>query len=194
MYCTLIVLVGILVLFFDFAYQTFSLRPGKESVDAIVVLAGGKGRVEEGVRLYQNRTGRWLLFVGVDPVVRKGDLYKGYPLRRSSENVVLENVSRNTLENAIYAKDMIAARKITSIALITSRYHMKRAELLFKAILPAGIRISPHPVDSSNLKEEWWSHRGSLRLLVQEFYKYYVYKLLFLFVSGDIHGDPLRLD
>lgn len=186
--------VGVALLFIAFACQTFLLRPGQEQVDAIVVLAGGKGRIEEGIRLYQADAGRWLLLVGVDPVVRKSELYRPGGAMRSASRVVLENVSRNTLENAIYAKDIIVARDIRSISLITSRYHMKRAELLFRAILPAGIRVVPHPVDSSNLKAEWWRHAGSLRLLAQEFYKYWIYKMLFLFVSGDIHGDPLRID
>ncbi len=185
---------GVLALFADFAYQTFSIRPVNEPMDAIVVLAGGRGRIEEGVRLYRKGGGRWLLLVGVDPVVKKGDLYKYNQSGGGAEHVVLEKVSRNTLENAIYAKEIIVARKITSIVLITSRYHMKRAELLFRSILPDGIRIVPHPVDSGNLKEEWWRHPGSFRLLVREFCKFYVYKLLFLFVSGDIHGDALRLD
>ena len=190
----ILLLVIILILFMDFAYKTFSLRAESSQVDAIVVLAGGKGRIEEGVRLYRNHTGRWLLLVGVDPVVRKRDLYKADRSGRDADNVVLENTSQNTLENAIYAKDMILARKVSSIILITSRYHIRRAELLFKSMLPSEIKIIPYPVDGKNLKEGWWRHRGSLRLLAQEFYKYYIYKVLFLFVSSDIHGDPLRVE
>ena len=40
----------ITVLFIDFTYKTFSYRQNTQKADAIVVLAGGKGRVDEGVR------------------------------------------------------------------------------------------------------------------------------------------------
>ncbi|HEX9024230.1 MAG TPA: YdcF family protein, partial [Geobacteraceae bacterium] len=44
----LIILIVLAVLFIDFAYKTFSLRQQDVKADAIVVLTGGRGRVEEG--------------------------------------------------------------------------------------------------------------------------------------------------
>jgi uncharacterized SAM-binding protein YcdF (DUF218 family) len=75
---------------------------------------------------------------------------------------------------------------ITSITLITSRYHMKRASLIFRNTLPGEIAIYPHPVDSRNLKEEWWSHGGSFRLLFSEFYKYCMFRFFFLVAPGEL--------
>jgi len=43
----------ITALFVDFAYKTFSASPRLVQADAIVVLAGGRGRVEEGIRLFR---------------------------------------------------------------------------------------------------------------------------------------------
>lgn len=186
-------LVLLAVLFVDFTYKTFSLRQRDVKTDAIVVLAGGRGRVEEGVRLYRENRAQWLYLIGVDPTVRKGDLFQERRGERPGDGVFLEKVSRNTLENALYARDLIVKKDIGSIKLITSRYHMKRATLIFRNVLPKDIAIYSHPVDSKNLKDEWWSHGGSFRLLFSEFYKYCLFRFFFLFAPGElrpISGGP----
>lgn len=180
-----ILLVGLAVLFVDFAYKTFSVRPSERKSDAIVVLAGGRGRIEEGIRLYRDRQGGWLFLIGVDPLVRKGDLFRDRSNVGEGDKVILEKVSRNTLENALYARDIIVSKEIGSISLITSRYHMKRATLIFRSLLPREIAIYPHPVDSRNLQERWWNHGSSFRLLFSEFYKYCLFRFFFLFASGE---------
>jgi uncharacterized SAM-binding protein YcdF (DUF218 family) len=174
------------VLFVDFVYKTFSLSQREVHADAIVVLAGGRGRVEEGIKLYQAGQGHMLFLIGVDPAVKKRELYHG----NKPDDVYLENVSRNTLENAIYARDLIMKQKVSSIKLITSRYHMKRATLIFRNALAKDIAIYPHPVDSRNLKEEWWSHGGSFKLLFSEFYKYCGFRLFFLIAPGELRPLP----
>jgi len=183
----LIILITLAVLFIDFAYKTFSVGQKNIKTDAIVVLTGGRGRIEEGIRLYREHQATYLFLIGVGPSVRKGDLFREQKGDVGGEGVYLEKVSRNTLENALYAREMILKNKdISSIRLITSRYHMKRATLIFRNTLPAGIAIYPHPVDSRNLKEEWWSHSGSFRLLFTEFYKYCLFRLFFLVAPGEL--------
>lgn len=174
------------ILFIDFTYKTFSVRQREVVTDAIVVLAGGRGRVEEGVKLYRKNRAHWLFFIGVDPLVRKADLFREMPGERGGEGVFLEKVSRNTLENALQAREFILKKKVGSIQLITSRYHMKRAVLIFQNILPKNITIYSYPVDSKNLKEEWWSHSGSFRLLFSEYYKYCLFRFFFLFAPGEL--------
>ncbi len=181
-----IALLVITALFVDFAYKTFSARPSSMQVDAIVVLAGGKGRVEEGVRLFRERHARWLFLVGVDPSVRKAELYHQRPGDPPSSMVVLEKVSRNTLENAMYGRDLLQEKGVRSILLITSRYHLKRATILFRNALPAEVAIYPHPVDSSNIRRNWWYHVGTFRLLFSEFYKYCLFRFFFLFAPGEL--------
>jgi len=178
----------VVLLFIDFAYSTFSMRQRDVTTDAIVVLTGGRGRVEEGIRLYRAHKARWLYLVGVDPSVRKGDLFKELAGQRGGEEIVLEKSSRNTLENALYTRDLIARQEIRSIRLITSRYHMKRAVLIFTSILPKDIAVYPCPVDSKNLKQAWWAHGGSFRLLSSEFYKYCLFRAFFLFAPGELRS------
>lgn len=71
-----IFLVVATVLFVDFAYKTFSVRQRDIATDAIVVLAGGRGRVEEGIRLFRAKKGKYLFLIGVDPMVRKQELFQ----------------------------------------------------------------------------------------------------------------------
>jgi len=185
LFLLMILLVALAVLFVDFAYKTFSVREREKKADAIVVLTGGRGRVEEGLRLYRENNARWLFFIGVDRTVQKGDLLKRGEGQRDDNGIILEKVSRNTLENAFYARDLIVKKDIASITLITSRYHMKRATLIFRNLLPKDVAIYPHPVDSKNLKVRWWNDGGSFRLLFTEFYKYCLFRFFFLIASGE---------
>lgn len=182
----------IAVLFVDFVYKTFSFSARDIVTDAVVVLAGGKGRIEEGGRIYKSGKGDRLFLIGVDPAVIKADLFTEIPGERSGEQVYLEKASRNTLENAIFAREMLLKQNIRSIHLITSRYHMKRSLLIFRSILPKDIAIYPWPVSVKNGTEPWWSHGGSLRLLFSEFYKYCLYRLIFIFSQGELkqHAVP----
>ncbi len=184
----LLALLLVVALFLDFTYKTFSAAPRQLHADAIVVLAGGKGRVDEGVKLFRERRADWLFLVGVDPLVRKGDLYRAGPGDPSAEQVVLEKASRNTLENAIYGRDLLLQHQVNSVLLITSRYHLKRAALLFRNALPQQVTIHPYPVDSSNIKQDWWYHLGTFRLLFSEFYKYCLFRIFFLFSPAEFQS------
>jgi uncharacterized SAM-binding protein YcdF (DUF218 family) len=179
--------VVVLCLFIGFTWEVFSLKSKAVVTDAVVVLAGGKGRIEEGIRLYRAGGGSALYLIGLDPSVRKRDLVKEQP----GEQIILENMSSNTLQNALYARDLLVRRNVRSLQLITSRYHMLRARLIFRNVLPKDIAIYPHPVDSRNFKEEWWRYGGSFRLLFIEFYKYYLYRLFFLVASEDLRAGSL---
>lgn len=184
-------LFAVTALFIDFTYKTFSYRQNSRKADAIVVLAGGKGRVEEGIRLFRASRAEYLFFIGVDPTVRKSDLYRPKSGDPSSEKVFLEKSSRNTFENAIFGRDVIAQHNIRSIILITSRYHLKRSSILFRNSLPKDIAIYPYPVDTKNLKESWWIHGGSFQLLFREFYKYCMFRIFFTLAPGELREGVL---
>ena len=188
---SVVLLVVIAALFIDFTYKTFSYRQSSVKADAIVVLAGGKGRVDEGVRLYRERRAAYLFLIGVDPSVRKSDLYRPQAGDPSSDNVILEKSSRNTLENAIYGREVLLRQRVESVVLITSRYHMKRSAILFRNALPKNVAIYPYPVDSKNLKEAWWNHGGSFHLLFTEFYKYCMFRAFFIMAPGELRSGTL---
>ena len=66
------------------------------------------------------------------------------------ERLVLENHSRNTLENASFTRALVDVRPGQRWLLVTSAYHMPRAVGAFRQ---AGFEVEPYPVD--------WRTRGT---------------------------------
>lgn len=59
-------------------------------------------------------------------------------------SVLLESRSRNTRENALYTKQLLAEHHLNSILLVTSAVHMPRALALFQS---QGVNVTPAPTD-----------------------------------------------
>ena len=107
-------------------------------------------RFVEGVRLAHNFPKALLLITGgssgvIDRYYKEGDvvgslaLEMGLPVSR----VRVDSESRNTHENAVYTKRLLASVKGPRI-LITSAAHMPRAVACFEK---AGVKVIPWPVD-----------------------------------------------
>ena len=62
--------------------------------------------------------------------------------------LVTEEASRDTHENALYSRTILAQRGVDRILLVTSAYHMKRAEAVFRA---QGFDVIPSPTDYQRL-------------------------------------------
>ncbi|QDP19571.1 YdcF family protein [Sphingomonas xanthus] len=102
-------------------------------VDAIIVITGGKGRIEHAARLLESRKGRRLLIAGADPSVRKRDLVSRLDLDRKLLDccVDLGSESVDTRSNAEEAKRWMERRGYDSLRLVTSDWHMRRARYEF---------------------------------------------------------------
>lgn len=70
------------------------------------------------------------------------------------EAILLESNSRNTYENALYTRQILAGKGIGEIILVTSAMHMPRALPLFEA---QGLRVIPAPTDFL-VSDAEWSH------------------------------------
>lgn len=118
----------------------------ERKTDAIVVLTGGSGRVEEGLKLYQEGLSGRLLVSGVHKDVRASEilhLWKGPPI--DVAGLALDPRATTTVENAVYSKEWIEENDIHSIRLITAYYHMPRAYWEFKRRMP-GLVIIPNSI------------------------------------------------
>lgn len=60
------------------------------------------------------------------------------------ERLIIERLSRNTYENAIFSKQTVAPKPGERWLLVTSAYHMPRSVGLFRK---AGFSVEPYPVD-----------------------------------------------
>jgi uncharacterized SAM-binding protein YcdF (DUF218 family) len=62
----------------------------------------------------------------------------------STDRIVLESDSKNTRDEAMIVKQMLAARGVTDFVLVTSPLHMRRSMLTFQ-------RVGLHPIPSPSL-------------------------------------------
>lgn len=143
--------------------------------DCAVVLTGGAGRVREGFGLLSRRAVRKLIVSGVHPDAELLELMPYWSVLGdlSEHDVVLERNSMTTFGNAQQARVLVEALGCTSVVLVTSASHMRRAGLTFRAALGDGFSISQHAIfnsaSESDLLELGWEAFKSL------FYSFWAY-------------------
>ena len=127
------------------------------AADAVVVLTGGPGRLARGVAVMQAGSARRMLVSGVGEAVTRAELAAtlddgadGRSLdaaarlanrRLLAAQVDLGYSAVDTRSNAAETTDWMAANNFKSLRLVTSAWHMRRAELELRAQLPADIAI-----------------------------------------------------
>lgn len=118
------------------------------ATQAIIVITGGKGRIEHGVQLLAAGEGKRMLIAGADPSVTKADLIRriGGKSRLIKCCVDLGSESVDTRSNADEAKRWLDRRHFTSLRLVTSDWHMRRARYEFSRTLGKSYRVVPDAV------------------------------------------------
>lgn len=121
-----------LLLAYALGYALFVvLLPGPandQKTDAIVVLTGGAGRIERGLDLLQRGRANRMLVSGVDRAVRPVELADRYGRTRLFACCIdLGRESVDTRSNAEETARWAARRKIKSVRLVTTDWHMPRA-------------------------------------------------------------------
>lgn len=179
----LIIPIGVVVFFLlffmylDFADDVGAYKQDTNSADAIIVLAGGLGRIDKGIELFRNRRADYLIIMGADKDANLESIFFKKDIRLYKKRIILEKQSTNTYENAVETKKIVEKMGIKSIILLTSFYHIKRASYIFGRVLPSGVSIKLYPVSTPNFDETiWWKGRGAV-LLTMEFFKFYWYRL-----------------
>jgi len=66
------------------------------------------------------------------------------------ECLILEERSTNTLENALFAKEVFDFESVGSVLLVCKSYAAGREYRTLRRHLPAGLRIVPHPFDTTS--------------------------------------------
>lgn len=160
-----------------FIASSLSIR-GDPSIptDAIVVLTGGRLRLETGLELFAAGTAKKLFVSGVNQRVDRDELLRalGPSAERASCCIVLGHEADNTFGNARETANWMHEEGYRSLRLVTSWYHMRRGLLEFGRAMPQ-VTIIAHPVFAPHLDaERWWSWRGTLLLIIGEYGKYLV--------------------
>ena len=173
-----LVLVGVFGLGFLWftSWIALSSPPSDPRADAIVVLTGGRDRVQGGVELLEEGRGRRLLISGVHPQTRAEDIQKATVADRALFDccVDLGHRAETTVGNAREAADWARANGFASVIVVTSAYHMPRSLAELDKVAP-GLRKIAWPVRRPDLAiESWFLHPTTAKLLLHEYVKYIV--------------------
>jgi uncharacterized SAM-binding protein YcdF (DUF218 family) len=147
-------------------FGVFLAKPAAaERTEAVVVLTGGKGRIERGMAVLKQGQARRMLISGADPSVTRADLAQRLgrgTLATLRCCVDLGSEAVDTRSNAEEARRWMTRRGYRSLRLVTSDYHMRRAAYEFRNDLP-----------EARIVEDAVATRPSLLLLFKE-YNYYL--------------------
>lgn len=155
--------------------------------DAIVVVTGGAQRIGDAIGLLGAERGARLLISGVNERTGREELAKLNPAARDllACCVDLDYRARNTIGNAIEARRWVRQHGFRSLLVVTSNYHMPRTLAEFAHAMPK-ISLVPHPVVTDHVDTGgWWSHWGTVKVLVPEYVKYLAARLRSL-----VESDP----
>ena len=149
---------------------TTTQRSVPEDIDAIVVLGGftdlkcssaewvelneASDRFVQGVLLTKQRPDALLIFSGGSGNLFDQSKREAYYVKRLAMDlgvpegqIRLDEVSRNTRENAVESKKILESEGATTFVLVTTAYHMKRSLACFRKV---GLDPIPYTVDFRN--------------------------------------------
>jgi len=138
-----------------FATSIALMEPQENTVktEAIIVLTGGNGRINEGLNLLSQKNAPKLFISGVNKDTTKKDIFNSWkkPTKTKPCCLTLGYKATDTISNAEEVKEWVEENKIESFHLVTSSYHMMRAMLEIRKQLP-NIKIIKHPVFSDDFQ------------------------------------------
>lgn len=146
----------------------------EEHTDAIAVLTGGRNRIAEAIKLFNNQMADHLFISGVEKNTSLRDITQKLKLKINNPvKVELGHKATNTIENAIEIKEWIEKNNIHSVRLVTSNYHVPRSLSELES-LNLSLKIIAHPVYSEKVARHWWQSWGTFKLILGEYNKYLV--------------------
>ncbi len=160
--------IALLILVYALGYALFVLllpRAGDERrTDAIVVLTGGAKRIERGLDLLGRGRADRMLISGVERTVRPVELAAEYKADTALFQCCIDlgRESVDTRSNAEEVSRWVERRKVKSVRLVTTDWHMPRASFELSRQLGDDIEVVGDAVPSN----------PSFRTLFTEYNKY----------------------
>jgi uncharacterized SAM-binding protein YcdF (DUF218 family) len=179
-------LIGLLIFVGQVQVQRAPVDPTSEG---IVVLTGGEGRVVEGLRLLTEMKGSAMLISGVHPEATKDSIINAQDIDNEKQQHLLKccvdlgYAAGSTVGNADEAAKWSGDRKLKSLLIVTSAYHIPRARLEFAQAFAnqPNVQLEYYPMAAEKLQlGTWWQapisyirrFPGTAQLIVREYVKY----------------------
>jgi len=173
------------------------VRAEPARADVLVVLSGASvydERVRHGIALLQEGRARAIVLTNdglrgrwsrrrqanLTSVERAKDalLDAGVP---EQQLIVLKSRVNSTYDEATAVRSFAGSAGITSVLVVTSPYHSRRALWVFRRVLePAGVRVgidSPLPGEQSPRPGAWWLSRVGWHSVAVEYVKLVYYRI-----------------
>ncbi|MBK0402437.1 YdcF family protein [Adhaeribacter sp. BT258] len=177
---------------YDAGIVLTGITSGDKSPHDRVYLNKGADRIMHALHLYRAGKIKKIIISGGSGAILEryateaDELHKILQMANVPENdILVEDQSRNTRENALYTKELLGKHpELKSTLLITSAFHMRRSEGCFKK---AGLQPDIFPADFYSvdrsftpddllLPQEYCLHYWSV--LVHEMVGFFLYKVL----------------
>lgn len=158
-----------------------------KKADAIVVVSGGQtqSRAAKGIELYKEGYAPKIIFSGaaLDDGPSNAFAMRDLALSEgvSAKNILIDEKSQNTYENAVNSKTIIDELQAKKIILVTSPYHQRRANQTFEKELGTNYEvIGVSAYDDRWSKSQWWRRGFPLFISASE-----LWKLMYINITGN---------
>lgn len=120
------------------------------ATDAVIVPTGGAGRIARGLEVLDQGLAAKMLVSGVDPEVRPGEFAAEFGVAPEQMEccVTLGFAAVDTRSNAAETAKWVAQNEVTSLRLVTTDWHMRRAAGEIERTLPGHVRLIRDAVPS----------------------------------------------
>lgn len=166
-----------------FVSEIFLLPNESEaSVDLVAVLTGGKGRLAEALNSFKDGKGQYLLISGTGEGSSLSDILRVNNIEEFPDTlrdrVIIDANSLSTTDNVREILKIVEEKKLRSIKIITSNYHLPRTMKLMDLEISGRstdlhyLKIYQLPVESPNFpSDRWWASPLAWRILFSEYFK-----------------------
>ncbi|MEX0853965.1 MAG: YdcF family protein [Bauldia sp.] len=149
--------------------------PADPHAEGIVVLTGGRARIDAGLRLLAEGRASRLLISGVNPAVTRTTLAESFGAAYGAALaccVDLGHAAQDTVGNAIETRQWADAQHFGSLLVVTSNYHMQRSMAELAETMP-NVELTAFPIsDPGHRPADWWNDPATFGLLAREYGKY----------------------
>ncbi len=136
-----------------------------EKADAIVILAGDENeRITEGANLFHQGYGNWLILTDMKLNIPNSEGYYGNNVKRKAIDqgvpaekiLIIPGQVSTTDEEASTLKPFIRSKGFSSVIVITSPSHTRRAQIILNEVIGSDPLLIIHPSNEPKYDAHYW--------------------------------------